>query len=336
MSDLSITTGTGSSRPPAGRAPGQTSAVRHAPGAHRSRSWPRQGQSPPPQPRSGLHGQSTGQGGQGVDHDRASMDAVTASTDRAAARPALIRRLGLISCALLGAVVVGVVVATFATPPLAAQAHTALASSSPAAGTQVSRPVTDIRLTFSAPIDTTSAVVTLAIDGAAPRPLTTDAQRRSLIAIIPADVIADGTRATAARPWTIAYQVVSADGHSIKDRLTFTVTAAQPGASAATSTPGPPQPSASTGPTSSASAASPPAAGPHENGVNPHGKVGPQRLFGPGLALGLIAMAALLVVVGPRLTGRPAPPKDAPPDGTDDHTGDGREAPGPASPTPQE
>ena len=115
--------------------------------------------------------------------------------------------------------------ATLSTPLIAAQAHTALVTSSPAAGSQVSAPVSTVRLTFTAPIDTTSAAVTLAIDGAAPRPLTAAVERQDLIATIPAEVIADGARATGPQPWTIAYRAVYEDGHPISDQLTFTVTA---------------------------------------------------------------------------------------------------------------
>ena len=247
---------------------------------------------------------------------------MTPRSDRHGAGSALIRHLGLVAAALIGAMA-----ATLSTPLIAAQAHTALVTSSPAAGSQVSAPVSTVRLTFTAPIDTTSAAVTLAIDGAAPRPLTAAVERQDLIATNPAEVIAEGSRATAPQPWTIAYRAVSEDGHSISDQLTFTVTATRPGASTdAASTQSPSRPTASPRPASSPSASSP-LAQPHETGINPHGRVGAERLLGPGLAVGLIAIAALLVVIAPRLVRRPAPAQNTPPDGMDDRADDGPEAP---------
>ena len=251
---------------------------------------------------------------------------MTRLSDRFPFRSALIRLLGLVSAALLGAVAVAL-----AAPPLAAHADSVLVASSPAGGSQVSQPVSTVQLTFSAPITPTSAAVTLAIGDAAPRPLTATAQRDKLIATIPADVIA--VAPTAPQPWTIAYRAVSEDGHPINDQLTFTVTPTQPGASTpATSAPDPPHPTATARSTSSPSASGLSGQRPHDNGVDPHGRVGPERLLGPGLAVGLIAIATFLVVLGPRLRRRPAPTADTPPDDT--NGGDGAEAPDPEAPNP--
>jgi methionine-rich copper-binding protein CopC len=235
-------------------------------------------------------------------------------------------RLGRVAAAL--AVVVAV---TLATQPLAASAHSTLVTSSPAAGAQVSAPVSTVRLTFTAPITTTSAAVTLAVDGAAPRPLTAVVERQDLIATIPAEVIADGARATGPQPWTISYRAVDEDGHPLSDQLTFTVTATRTGASTdAASTPGPARPADppnTSSPSASSPSASSPLAPPHETGINPHAPVSAERLLGPGLAIGLIAIAALLVVVAPRLVRRPRPSKTTPPDDIDDPTGDDPEPP---------
>lgn len=236
------------------------------------------------------------------------------------------RWLGRVAAALAGAVAV-----TLATPPLTAPAHSTLVTSSPMAGSQVSTPVSTVRLTFTAPITTASAEVTLAVDGAAPRPLTAVVERQDLIATIPDEVIADGARATGPQPWTIAYRGVDEDGHPISDQLTFTVSATRTQASTdAASTPGPARPADppnTSSPSASSPSASSPLAPPHATGINPHAPVSVQRLLGPGLAFGLIAIAALLVVVAPRLVRRPRPPKTTPPDGIDNRTGDDPEPP---------
>ena len=237
--------------------------------------------------------------------------------NRPGARSALTQRRGLAQRwgldrrpGLVSAVLVAAAAATLATPLVPAEAHGALASSRPAAGSQISTPITKVRLTFETPINSTPAVVTLTIDGAAPRPLTTTAQPQGLTALIPADITADRSRVTASQAWTITYRITAEDGHSISDQLTFTMTApptsttptsttqpstTQPSAAAT----GTPDPAPTTAPARPRSSPSPIL--PHQNGVNPHGTIGPDRLLVPGLAVGLIAIAALLVVVGPRL-----------------------------------
>lgn len=330
MSEVTTSIGAGSaaSRPPDRILAGHAEGVRDGSRIRESTSSPRAGKPP------GKGTNSPAIGSQPHQHDRrlAPVDTATRLSDRVPFRSALIRLLGLVSAALLGAVAVAL-----AAPPLAAHADSVLVASSPAGGSQVSQPVSTVQLTFSAPITATSTAVTLAIDGATPRPLTATAQREKLIATIPADVIA--VAPTAPQPWTIAYRAVSEDGHPINDQLTFTVTPTRPGASTpATSTPDPPHPTATARSTSSPSASGLSGQRPHDNGVDPHGRVGPERLLGPGLAVGLIAIAAFLVVLGPRLRRRPTPTADTQLDDTNDGDGDGTnagdraEAPDPAAP----
>ena len=112
---------------------------------------------------------------------------------------------------------------------------------------------------------------------------------------------------------TIADHVLPENDQSMNDRRlttaraggTLTPTAPAP-PPAVTSTPQPETPTPSSA-TSTGPAASDQPTTPHANGVNPHGKIGPDRLLGPALAIGLITLAAFLVFVGPRLRRRTRP-----------------------------
>lgn len=224
--------------------------------------------------------------------------------------PALIRVLVVASVTLMCAL------AVLAAPLIVAEAHGAVTFSSPSAGSQVARPVSEVRLVFSTSIKTSSAVVTLAVDGADPRPLTTEVDRRSLIAAIPADVLAESGQARTSQRWTIGYRVMGEDGHQVDDELAFTVsnTPLAP-STAAPSTPNAAQPTPSTS-TGAPERSSTPES-PHREGPNPHEEVSPQRWLLQVLVAGVVVLAAFLAFVGPRL-GRRAPTTGTPPHDTDD------------------
>lgn len=131
-------------------------------------------------------------------------------------------------------------------PVSTAAAHEQLLRADPAAGATVVGPVAVIRLTFSDAISPGFAAATFAVDDQAARPVSVTVDGATLTVLPP-----DPAPATRQR-WTLAYRVVSSDGHPIVDQLSFTVT---PGghptgadASAVGSPPAPPAPSPATQP----------------------------------------------------------------------------------------
>ncbi|HEY5846148.1 MAG TPA: copper resistance CopC family protein [Microlunatus sp.] len=229
------------------------------------------------------------------------------------------------------------------TPPTA-EAHTKLVSSSPEADSQVSAPISQVRLTFSSPVSDTFAVITLSVDGAQPRSLTTAIQGREVTASFPA-----GTTTPGFGRWTIAYRVVSGDGHPINDELAFTVAATRPGP--ATDSPAVTSASERGKATASSTGAAPQFA---PSQAPAHGGYNGQRWFAPSLAAVSILIAALIAIVGPRLARRsrlsaddaadsgttatdPATPDPATPDpATPDPATPDPATPDPATPDPPE
>jgi copper resistance protein C len=119
-----------------------------------------------------------------------------------------------------------------------AQAHAVLRSISPADGAQLTQAPTQVVLTFDEPVSTSFATVTV-----------TDASGGSVVS---GRTKVDGAKVTQAlkgdlQPgkYTVAYRVVSDDGHPVSDKTTFTLA----------------MPAAGT-PTATASASTPPAATP--------------------------------------------------------------------------
>ena len=104
--------------------------------------------------------------------------------------------------------------------PLAAQAHTALTSATPADGARLTEVPTEVTLTFSEEVREPAFVVVTAPDGS-----THEAGRPGIDGpAVSQEVDRDSLDATrTAGTWTVAYRVVSADGHPIQGLTTFTV-----------------------------------------------------------------------------------------------------------------
>ena len=118
------------------------------------------------------------------------------------------------------ALVLPVVIAILqlAGPQPTASAHDRLVSSSPAADTVVAGSPVEIRLIFSEPITPGFAAATLAVDDGPPRPMDLRVDGTTLIAIPPT------SSPVSVQRWTVAYRIVSNDGHPIVDELQFRVT----------------------------------------------------------------------------------------------------------------
>ena len=136
-----------------------------------------------------------------------------------------------------------------------AQAHAVLRSISPADGAQLTQAPTQVVLTFDEPVSTSFATVTV-----------TDASGDSVVS---GRTQVDGAKVTQALKgdlpsgkYSVAYRVVSDDGHPVSDKTTFTL------ALPASDTPTSDAPTSSTSPsttsaaTATGSATSPPTASP--------------------------------------------------------------------------
>ena len=169
-------------------------------------------------------------------------------------------------------------------PVSTAAAHEQLLRADPAAGATVAGPVAVIRLTFSNAISPGFAAATFAVDDQAARPVNVTVDGATLTVLPP-----DPAPATRQR-WTLAYRVVSSDGHPIFDQVSFTVTPAggPTGADSATASAAPPpaEPSPASEP------ATAPAAGPGRRWLVAVGAV---------LLIGFVAVAV-------RLRRRPSAP----------------------------
>ena len=153
-------------------------------------------------------------------------------------------------------------------PPTTAAAHEQLLRADPAAGATVTGPVAVIRLTFSDAISPGFAAATFAVDDQPARSVNVTVDGATLT-VVPPD-----PAPTTRQRWTLAYRVVSSDGHPIVDQVSFTVTPTgrAPGTAADTATP--------------------PAAGPGRRGL---------------LAGGTVLLIGIVVVVA-RLRRRPPAP----------------------------
>lgn len=124
--------------------------------------------------------------------------------------------------ALLAAVLLGAFAPLLAAAPAAA--HAGLTGSTPEDGAVLAAPPAEVRLTFSEAVREPAYVVVTAPDGT-----------RS-----PGEAVVEGADAVQELPeggaggWTIAYRVVSADGHPITGELSFTVEGGEPARGAGT------------------------------------------------------------------------------------------------------
>lgn len=162
-----------------------------------------------------------------------------------------------------------------------ANAHSELSSSNPADGAQLATVPADLTLTFNQNISRQYASVVLTPAGGAPTELEAEV---------------DGPRVNASRPtvterpgatrWTLAYRVVSEDGHPITGEIGFTVNSSK-----STTTP---EPSPSATPSQEASASGRP------------DLQTPTSTPGGASPPGGIGMVVLIAVVGAAALGIPA------------------------------
>jgi methionine-rich copper-binding protein CopC len=120
---------------------------------------------------------------------------------------------------------------------LAASAHAALRSMTPAAGSTVTTPPTTVVLTFNEAISTSFATVTVTADDG--RPVS-----RGKPAVSGKTVTQPLAKVGSGR-YTVAFRVVSEDGHPVSQKASFTVTLPSPTSSAPATT-SPAQPTSAT------------------------------------------------------------------------------------------
>ncbi|RLK23921.1 hypothetical protein DER29_1812 [Micromonospora sp. M71_S20] len=167
-------------------------------------------------------------------------------------------------------------------PAAPAAAHNTLRAASPADGDRLTTPPTQVTLEFAQRLD--PAFTTIAL---------TDAARRKVPTGAPA---VDGTKGTVAvdetlgeGTYTVAYRIVSADGHPVQGSYRFTVAGSVDTAGGATATP----PTAAPTATAPTATAAPPAAvsvGPAAASATGSG--------GPGTGTVLLAAGVLVAVLG--------------------------------------
>ncbi len=128
-----------------------------------------------------------------------------------------------------------------------ASAHTVLRSASPAAGATVQGPVGSVVLTFGEPV---AAPAFVAVTGPAGRADSGPARVRGAVVTVPLRADAPAGR------YTVAYRVVSEDGHPVEASHTFRLLAATPSPSPSGPPPvTPPAPPAASPPATPAPAA---------------------------------------------------------------------------------
>jgi methionine-rich copper-binding protein CopC len=126
---------------------------------------------------------------------------------------------------------------------LEASAHATLRSMTPAAGSTVRTAPTEVVLTFNEPISSSFATV-----------LVTDAKGGSVASgkpVVSGETVTQKLQPVGSGRYTVAFRVVSEDGHPVSQKASFTVALPAPTTSAPASTP-------SSAPSSSAATASAP------------------------------------------------------------------------------
>jgi len=102
--------------------------------------------------------------------------------------------------------------------PAAAEAHTDLVSSSPKGGAVLRTSPDELTLVFSEDIDPDFATVVLTVGKARER-LDTQVDRGEVTGVVPRNL--DAGTATGDFTWSVAYRVVSADGHPVTGKVDF-------------------------------------------------------------------------------------------------------------------
>ena len=124
--------------------------------------------------------------------------------------------------------------------------HSDLASATPDQGARLESPPTEIGLRFTEDISTQFAQVSLTRDTGSPQRLPITVRGPLLTASVPRPT---GESSGGLVPWTVAYRVVSADGHPITGAVEFTAPASAAVPPTATATPSAPSPTARPGET---------------------------------------------------------------------------------------
>ncbi|MFE4949358.1 copper resistance protein CopC [Leifsonia sp. NPDC056665] len=196
-------------------------------------------------------------------------------------------------------------------PSVAASAHDYLVDTSPASGATQTEPLTQVKLTFN------DRVLDLGGNGSSAILRVTDASGKHYETGCPTildTAVSAPVALGVAGGYTVDWQVVSADGHTVSGSYGFTYqppagTAAAPGSAAsrcarsnAVATPG----AAAPAPTSTVSTAVPTKA----SSGNDLGLV-------IGIAIGIVALAVIGVVILLLTRRRPQPTEDSPPDTPD-------------------
>lgn len=119
-------------------------------------------------------------------------------------------------------------------------AHTELRSSNPAEGQRLDVAPETVELVFDQPIvDNFATVVARPGPGGEPTELAVGVDGARVSATVPPD-LTNGTPTRNSTAWTIAYRVVSEDGHPITGQLRFTVAAGPETTASPTPSPAPP------------------------------------------------------------------------------------------------
>jgi methionine-rich copper-binding protein CopC len=160
-------------------------------------------------------------------------------------------------------------------PGAPAWAHNALAEASPAKKATLKKAPTEVKLRFLQKLDPDYTTITLSSADKQQMPASAPAVKGSTGAITLEETLPNGV-------YTVAYQVVSTDGHTVKGSYEFTV--ADP---SATAVPSPAAPSAAV----PSAAASPPAA------VAPPAETVAEESSGSGMIIGIV-VAVVVVVAG--------------------------------------
>lgn len=195
-----------------------------------------------------------------------------------------VARRGLAAVWVLAALLAGILTAGLPAAP--AFAHTALVSSDPADGARVPIMPEHVALVFTEEIDASMVQVIVNSGGRARRAegITVDGAR--VVAPVPAESAESGDGEVG-----VLYRVVSADGHPVSGRVTFTVAQASPSTppSSAAPTTGATSPAAAT---PSATTTGPTAAAPARPATPTGSRIGNTMMVG----LTVVAALALLVI----------------------------------------
>lgn len=133
------------------------------------------------------------------------------------------RRTLVVMLALVGLIVV-VAVALMLVSSGSAAAHTDLTSSDPPQGAQLDQAPTRVTLSFSDDMSAEFSKVTLTVGDSQPMILAPSTNAGTVSAPVPRDRLpalpSAGPGATPV-PWSVAYRVVSADGHPVSGKIRF-------------------------------------------------------------------------------------------------------------------